>query len=94
MVLTDVKQGWYLADKIKSSGAGVLLSLALPKAAKKKASDKKAKKDAKTKKDEKAKDDAKKPTPKNPEKEMLEKRRDEMLKLHESTSWNFPSKRN
>ena len=45
LVLTDVKQGWHLADKIKKNRTPILLSLDLPKdkSKKKKASDKKEK---------------------------------------------------
>lgn len=43
LVLVDVKQGWHLADKIKSTRTPVLLSLDLPKDPAKKSKDKKAK---------------------------------------------------
>ena len=43
LVLVDVKQGWHLADKIKSTRTPVLLSLDLPKDPAKKGANKKAK---------------------------------------------------
>lgn len=43
LVLVDVKQGWHLADKIKSTRTPVLLSLNLPKDPSKKGKDKKDK---------------------------------------------------
>lgn len=66
LVLTDVKQGWYLADKIKAANVPVLLSLDLPK---------------EKKKDDKKKD-AKEMSITEKEMETLEKRRAEEMKLH------------
>ncbi len=78
LVLADVKQGQNALDKIKSSGAQILLSFELPKEEKKekeKDGDEKEKDgDEKEKKSEKKKDKI------DPEKEALEKRKAESIK--------------
>lgn len=68
IVLADVKEGWLLADKIKSSKAGVFLSLSLPEEQKET-----AKKDSTSQK-----------TPTSAEEEMarLKKRQEESAKLY------------
>lgn len=80
VVLTNVKQGWYLADKIKNSNTKVLLSLDLPDA-----------KDEAAKEDKKKKGEAKYA---EQEFELMEfkKRQQEFLKLYQSQAATFEKK--
>lgn len=76
LVLVDVKQGWYVADKIKAANVPVFLTLDLPK--EKKAADKKK--------------DNKEMSITDKEMEMLEKRRAEEMKLYLTQAGAFEKK--
>lgn len=76
LVLTDVKQGWTLADKIKTANVPVFLSLDLPK---------------EKKKDEKKKD-TKEMSITDKEMEVLEKRRAEEMKQYVMQAGTFEKK--
>lgn len=80
LVLSNVKQGWYLADEIKNSNTKVLLSLDLPDA-----------KDEAEKEDKKKKGEAKFA---EQEFELMEfkKRQQEFLKLYRSQAATFEKK--
>ncbi|MFN7119913.1 MAG: amidohydrolase family protein, partial [Saprospiraceae bacterium] len=76
MVLADLKQGWYVADKIKAANVPVFLTLDLPK---------------EKKKDEKKKDAAAMSIT-DKEMEALEKRRAEEMKQHLMQAATFEKK--
>lgn len=76
LVLTDVKQGWTVADKIKAANVPVFLSLDLPK---------------EKKKDEKKKD-AKEMSITDKEMEVLEKRRAEEMNQYVMQAGTFEKK--
>ena len=83
LILAEVKEGWPIINKIKTSGAKVFLSLDLPEEVKK--DEKKDAKDDKTKKEE---------TPKTKtradlEKEALDKRKAEAIASYVSQAANF-----
>jgi imidazolonepropionase-like amidohydrolase len=80
LVLSNVKQGWYLVDKVKSTNTKVLLSLDLPEA-----------KDAGEKEDKEKKGEAKFA---EQEFELMEfkKRQQEFLKLYQSQAATFEKK--
>ncbi len=90
LIIGDVKEGWPIIPKIKSSGAKVFLSLDLPDEVKKeeKKDDKKgAKKDSV--KTEPKKETVKPKTALDLEKEALEKRKKESIALYASQSNEF-----
>lgn len=93
LLIADVKEGWPIIPKIKSSGAKVFLSLDLPDEIKKdeKKDDKKGdKKEAK--KDSVKTETPKKEKPKTPfdlEKEAIEKRKKEAIALYTSQPSEF-----
>jgi len=89
LLIADVKEGWPIIAKIKSSGAKVFLSLDLPDEVKKdeKKGDKKE-----AKKDSIKTEQPKKEKPKTPfdlEKEVLEKRKKESIGLYTSQPSEF-----
>ncbi len=86
LVLTDVKQGFAVADKIKNNNQTVFITLDLPKSKDKK----KAKKS--DKKDEKEEASKKEMTPKEKEKEALKARQERALKAHLSQAALFQDK--
>lgn len=92
LVLVDVKQGWHLADKIKSTRTPVLLSLDLPKDPAKKSKAKKGKEE----KDDKAeaKDVAKKEITKKKEKVLtpFQKKQQAALKQYNAQAAFFQDK--
>ena len=96
VVLTDVKQGWHLADKIKSTRTPVLLSLNLPKdKSKKAAKDKEGKKkEADKKEGEKKKKASKKEKKKPVSKELMafQERQKAALKQYNAQAATFQDK--
>ncbi len=96
LVLADVKQGWHLADKIKSTRTPVLLSLSLPKDKSKKGDKKKAgeKKEGDEKKEVAKKKEQGKEKKKKVSKEMtaFQKRQKESLKQHNAQAATFQDK--
>jgi Amidohydrolase family len=92
MMIADLKDGWPLINKIKSSGTKVFLSLDLPEEVKKdEKKDDKKKDDAKKeepKKDEKKKEEKPK-TPADLEKEALDKRKVEAIANYTAQASNF-----
>lgn len=74
LIIADVKEGWPIIDKIKSSGAKVFLSLELPEEKKDKA---------------KKEDESPTKTPAQLEKEGLEKRKTEAVANYTSQAANF-----
>lgn len=94
LVLADVKQGWHLADKIKSTRTPVLLSLSLPKDKSKKDTKKKEDKKEGDKKEDKEKKEVKKEKTKKVSKELtaFQKRQKEALKQHNAQAATFQEK--
>ncbi len=99
LIIADVKEGWPIINKIKSSGANVFLSLDLPDEIKKKDDKKGTKKDS-TKVDQPKKEvkkdsvrtEPKKEKPKTQfdlEKDALEKRKKEAIALYTSQPSEF-----
>ena len=89
LLIADVKEGWPIIPKIKSSGAKVFLSLDLPDEIKK--DEKKADK-KEVKKDSVKTEQPKKEKPKTPfdlEKEALEKKKKEAIALYSSQPSEF-----
>lgn len=86
LVLTDVKQGFAIVDKIKNNNQTVFITLDLPKSKDKK----KAKKS--DKKDEKEEASKKEMTPQDKEKEALKARQERALKAHLSQAALFQDK--
>lgn len=84
LVLSNVKQGWYLADKIKSTNTKVLLSLDLPDA-------KEEKKNEDDKNEEKKKGEAKF-AQQEFELSEFKKRQEEALKKYRSQAADFEKK--
>lgn len=80
LTIADVKEGWPIINKIKSSNAKVFLSLDLPDEAKK--DDKKGAKKDSTKTETKKPEEKKEKTPFDLEKEALEKRKKESIALY------------
>ncbi|HTH56473.1 MAG TPA: amidohydrolase family protein [Cyclobacteriaceae bacterium] len=91
LTIADVKEGWPIINKIKSSDARVFLSLDLPDDAKKddKKDDKKGAKKDSTKTDAKKSDVKKEKTSFDLEKESLEKRKKESIGLYTSQASAF-----
>src|SRR6185369_9693869 len=89
LLIADVKEGWPIIPKIKSSGAKVFLSLDLPEEVKKdeKKSDKKDPKKDSLKTEQPKKDKPK--TPFDLEKEALEKKKKEAIALYTSQPSEF-----
>ncbi len=96
LVLADVKQGWHLADKIKSTRTPVLLSLSLPKDKSKKGAKKAAgkKKEGEAKIEGAAKKELAKEKGKKVSKELtaFQKRQKESLKQHNAQAATFQDK--
>jgi len=99
LIIADVKEGWPIINKIKSSGAKVFLSLDLPDEIKKKEDKKGAKKDStkveqpkKEVKKDSVKTEPKKEKPKTQfdlEKDALEKRKKDAIALYTSQPSEF-----
>jgi imidazolonepropionase-like amidohydrolase len=85
LMLADVKEGWPMINKIKTSGAKLFLSIDLPE---EKKDDKKEKKDDK-KDDKKETTTAAAKTPADIEKEALEKRKAEAIANYTSQAAGF-----
>ena len=91
LVLADVKQGWHLADKIKSTRTPVLLSLDLPKDKSKKAkeTDKKKEGDEKKEVEKKVKPVKQKAKKASTELTAFQKRQQESLKQYNAQAATF-----
>ncbi len=87
LTIADVKEGWPIVNKIKSSNAKVFLSLDLPEEVKK--DDKKGAKKDSTKTETKKPEVKKEKTPFDLEKETLEKRKKDAIALYTSQSSAF-----
>jgi Amidohydrolase family len=87
LMIADVKEGWPIINKIKSSGAKVFLSLDLPE--EKKEDKKDDKKDEKKSDSTKAKEPPKPKTAADIEKEALEKRKAEAIAHYASQASEF-----
>lgn len=79
LVLTELKQGWHIADELSKKNIPVLISMDLPES---KAKEKEKGKGKKEKPKDKEKTKEKKNDPFQGEKVALEKRRDEEMKKH------------
>lgn len=102
IVLTEVKQGWAIADRIAKSATGVLLSLDLPeedkkqekkeKAGEEKSDEKKGDKEEKAKEEKKEEKKSEKPEVKSPEQEAFDTKKEQAYKAYLSQAAEFEKK--